>query len=213
MKPLFLFSGLGADHRVFQFLNLDGFRVNYIEWLHPAKKETMQQYAERLAEQIDAENPVLVGLSFGGMMAVEVAKHISTEKLILISSAKTRNEIPPYFRLAGKLKLNKFNISALTKKPNKLAFRMMGAETQQEKQLMRNILSDTDPVFFKWAIEKVVTWKNETIHKNITHIHGDNDLLLPYRYVKADITIRGGTHLMTVQNAAEISQWIKKIAG
>ena len=67
MKHLFLFSGLGADHRVFQFLDLSGFKVTYIKWLEPLARETMQQYAARLTAQIDVERPVLVGLSFGGM--------------------------------------------------------------------------------------------------------------------------------------------------
>jgi pimeloyl-ACP methyl ester carboxylesterase len=211
MKHLFLFSGLGADHRVFQFLDLSGFHVTYIKWLEPLKRETMQQYAARLTAQINVEKPVLVGLSFGGMMAMEVAKHIATEKIVLISSAKTQKEIPLYFRLAGKLKLNKIASLTVAKKPNALAYRMMGAETETEKTLMKAILTDTDPVFFKWAIEKVVTWNNRVLHENVVHIHGKKDLLLPHRFVKADFSIANGTHLMTVQNAKEVSEMLRKI--
>ncbi len=211
MKHLFLFSGLGADHRVFQFLNLEGFRVSYINWLKPLARESMQQYAARIAGQIHTENPVLIGLSFGGMMAMEVAKHIETEKIILISSAKTHKEIPPYFRLAGKLKLSKIATLATAKKSNALAYRMMGAETAEEKNLMKAILAETDPVFFKWAVEKVVTWNNRVLHENVVHIHGTNDLLLPIRFVKADISIKNGTHLMTLKNANEISEIIRRI--
>ncbi|MCG3167889.1 MAG: hypothetical protein POELPBGB_03689 [Bacteroidia bacterium] len=211
MKHLFLFSGLGADHRVFQFLDLSGFKVSYIKWLVPDARETMQHYAARLTEQIDAENPVLVGLSFGGMMAMEVAKHIAAEKIVLISSAKTKKEIPPYFRVAGKLKLNKIVALNAAKKPNAFSYRIMGAETEAEKQLMKTILTETDPAFFKWAIEKVVTWNNNVLHENVVHIHGEKDLLLPYRFVKADISIPNGTHLMTVQHAKEVSELIRRI--
>lgn len=211
MKHLFLFSGLGADHRVFQFLDLSGFKVTYIKWLEPFPRETMQQYAARLTAQIDSETPILVGLSFGGMMAMEVAKHIATEKIILISSAKTQKEIPPYFRLAGKLKLNKIAALTAARKPNALAYRMMGAETETEKVLMKTILTETNPVFFKWAIEKVVTWNNKVLHDNVVHIHGTNDLLLPYRFVKADFSIKEGTHLMTVKNAPEVSEILRSV--
>ncbi len=211
MKHLFLFSGLGADHRVFQFLDLSGFHVTYIKWLEPLARETMQNYAARLTAQIDAENPVLVGLSFGGMMAMEVAKHIATEKIVLISSAKTQKEIPPYFRFVGKLKLNKLAAMRVAKKPNALAYRMMGAKTESEKTLMNTILTETDPVFFKWAIEKVVTWNNKMLHENVVHIHGKKDLLLPHRFVKADFSITNGTHLMTIQHAKEVSEMLRKI--
>lgn len=211
MKSLFLFSGLGADHRVFQFLDLSGFNVTYIKWLEPQARESMQQYAARLAAQINVERPVLVGLSFGGMMAMEVAKHIATEKIVLISSAKTQKEIPPYFRLAGKLKLNKIVALRAAKTPNAIAYRMMGAETTAEKNLMKTILTETDPVFFKWAIDKVVTWNNKVLHDNVVHIHGTKDLLLPHRFVKADFSIANGTHLMTVQHAKEVSEMLRNI--
>ncbi len=211
MKHLYLFSGLGADHRVFQFLNLEGFQVTYIQWLKPVARESMQQYAARLTEQIITVKPVLVGLSFGGMMAMEVAKHIETEKIILISSAKTRKEIPPYFRFAGKLKLNRIVASRRMKKPNALAYKIMGAENAEAKILMKSILEDTDTDFFKWAIEQVVTWNNKTVHKNVVHIHGQKDRLLPHRFVKSDITIADGTHLMTISNANEISDIIRKL--
>lgn len=211
MKHLFLFSGLGADHRVFQFLDLSGFSVSYIKWLEPLARESMQEYAARLTAQINVDKPVLVGLSFGGMMAMEVAKHIATEKIVLISSAKTQKEIPPYFRIAGKLKLNKIVALTAAKKPNALAYRMMGAETAAEKSLMKTILTETDPVFFKWAIEKVVTWNNKVLHENVVHIHGKKDLLLPHRFVKADYSIENGTHLMTVQHAKEVSEMLRRI--
>ena len=211
MKHLFLFSGLGADHRVFQFLDLSGFRVTYIKWLEPLARESMQHYAARHTAQIDVEKPVLVGLSFGGMIAMEVAKHIATEKIVLISSAKTQKEIPPYFRIAGKLKLNKLAAMRVAKKPNALSYRMMGAKTESEKTLMKTILTETDPVFFKWAIEKVVTWNNKVLHENVVHIHGTKDLLLPHRFVKADFSITNGTHLMTIQHAKEVSKMLRKI--
>jgi len=210
MKHLYLFSGLGADHRVFQYLELEEFHVTHIHWLKPLANESMQQYSARLTEQITTEKPVLVGLSFGGMMAMEVAKHIETEKIILISSAKTKKEIPPFFRVAGRLKLDKIISSKRLNKTNAIAYRMMGAETETEKKLMRTILNETDPDFFKWAMEKVVTWKNTTLHRNVVHIHGTKDRLLPYRFVKADISIKNGTHLMTIKNAKEISEILKR---
>lgn len=211
MKHLYLFSGLGADHRVFQFLNLEGFKVTYIKWITPIARESMEKYAARLAEQIDTKNPVLIGLSFGGMMAMEVAKLVETEKIILISSAKTKKEIPPYFRVAGRLNLNKLIPADRMKQPNAFAYRMMGAESDSEKTMMNNILTETDPVFFKWAMQKVITWKNMTLHQNLVHIHGKKDRLLPYRFVKADISIEDGTHLMTVRNAKEISEILRNI--
>ena len=104
---IFIFSGLGADQRVFQKLDFSGFDVTFVNWIIPFEKETIEHYAARLLDQISGKNPILVGLSFGGIMAVEVAKQIETKKIILIASAKTKDEIPFYFQIAGKLNLQK----------------------------------------------------------------------------------------------------------
>ncbi|HNC31654.1 MAG TPA: alpha/beta hydrolase, partial [Cyclobacteriaceae bacterium] len=89
MKEVYLIPGLGADRRVFQYLNLAEHSISHISWIEPLPNESIEQYAGRLTEQIKSPDPILVGVSFGGMIAVEIAKQIKTNKIILISSART----------------------------------------------------------------------------------------------------------------------------
>lgn len=97
MKIYFL-SGLGADESVFKALHLPGVERVYLNWIEPLPKESMEAYAQRMANRIAEPNPIIIGLSFGGMMAMEIAKLITVKQLILVSSAKTAKELPPYFR-------------------------------------------------------------------------------------------------------------------
>ena len=90
---LYILSGLGADEKVFQRLDFSGVSVTFIKWLPSQAEESIGDYASRLLPQITTPHPILLGLSFGGMVAIEIAKQIDTEKVILISSAKTKNEI------------------------------------------------------------------------------------------------------------------------
>ena len=64
--------------------------------------------------------------------------------------------------------------------------------------------------YFKFCINIIVNWKGKDYGKNIIHIHGTNDRLLKYKYVKSDYTIKGGSHAMIVFNAAEINSIIEK---
>jgi esterase/lipase len=48
----------------------------------------LDDYAKRIAKKIKRENPVLIGVSFGGILVQEMAKHINTRKVIIISSVK-----------------------------------------------------------------------------------------------------------------------------
>jgi pimeloyl-ACP methyl ester carboxylesterase len=209
-KELYIFSGLGADERVFQLMNFFEFSPNFIKWIPPTKDETIESYASRIRSQINSPNAILIGLSFGGIMAIEVAKLIETEKVILIASAKTKSEIPFYFRLIGKLRLLKLVPVSFLKKYNFITSWFFGAKKKSEKILLKQILKDTDPVFLKWALEKVIYWENKNERKNIFHIHGTLDRILPIRFVKSDCLIEKGGHFMTLSHSEEISNILNK---
>jgi len=211
MKHLYIFSGLGVDERVFKDLDFTGFNITFITWIKPEINESMGGYAKRLTGQIHTKNPILVGLSFGGMMATEVAKLIPVEKIILIASAKIYKEIPFYFRLGGHLKLHKALPAQLLKCPNFISYWFFGVKNKEHKALLAEILNDLDTDFLKWAIDKIVCWKNQKIHSNIIHIHGDNDYILPLRYINCNYIVNGGGHFMTVDKAKQLSQLLHKI--
>jgi hypothetical protein len=143
------------------------------------------------------------------MMAVELSKFIETEKVILISSAKTKNEIPFYFRLVGLFGFHKIVPAQLTNKSNWLAQWFFGVGSEIEKRMLGDILLETDPIFLKWAIDKIVNWENSRLPKNLIHIHGTADKLLPI--TNCDYKIKNGGHLMIVNKAEEISSLLRKI--
>ena len=209
-KTVYLFSGLGADERVFKFLDFSGFEINYIQWLQPEKEESIENYSKRLTAQITTGRPILIGLSFGGMIATEVAKFVDTEKIILFASAKTKQEIPFYYKIAGRLKLHKLLPFNFLKQPNIFSNWFFGVYSKQDKKLLADILHDTNPIFLKWAIDKVINWKNITAHKQIRHIHGSADRVLPINYVNFDVKVNKGGHLMTVNKSKELSSLIRK---
>jgi pimeloyl-ACP methyl ester carboxylesterase len=209
MKELFLFSGLGADKRVYEFLDLTGYELHYIAWITPGADEPIAQYAERLLDQINHPKPTLIGVSFGGMIAVEIGKLIETEKIILISSAKSKLDIPWHFRLIGLLRLHRLVPTGLLKTSTGVTNWFFGASTKSERDLLKRIMRETDSTFLKWAIDKIVTWKNEMIPRNILHIHGTADRLLPNK--KADYQINEGGHLMVVNRASEISRLLHNL--
>ncbi|WP_338868768.1 alpha/beta hydrolase [Spirosoma sp. SC4-14] len=211
MKSIYIFSGLGADERVFKHLDFSGFDTTFIRWTQPTKGETIEHYACRLKEQIGTERPILLGLSFGGIMAIEVAKHIDTEKIIIIASAKTKNEIPFYYRLAGRLNIHKLLPIAIMKRPNVLSYWFFGTQSNNDKRMLANILHDTNAEFLKWSIDKIVKWKNQTLHKNLMHIHGTADKILPLCFVDCDLKVSCGGHFMTVNKADELTKKIRRL--
>jgi pimeloyl-ACP methyl ester carboxylesterase len=211
MREIYLLSGLGADKRVFDFVDLSGFKLNHVDWIDPTDNESIENYAKRLLGQIRTERPTIIGVSFGGMVTVEIAKQMDTEKVILISSAKTRFDIPFYFRIIGQLGLNKLVPSRIFKTVNSLTYWFFGTTTKKEKELLKAIIKETDRKFLSWAIDKIVNWRNTTLLTNLTHIHGTDDKILPFK--TADIKVFNGGHLMIINKGNDISGLIRQILG
>lgn len=204
---LYCISGLGSDQRVFKYLKLP-YEMVPLDWIPPFKKETLREYALRLSGIIDTMVPFgIIGVSFGGMVAIEISKVLKPEKTILISSAQTENQLPAWYKFIGKLNIIPilpafcFNLSPF------LGVKLLGA---QSKKLLTNILQDTDPKFVKWAIHAICTWYNNVVLQNILQIHGNKVLLLPLSKDMNVTIIEGGRHFMIVDKAEEISAFINK---
>lgn len=206
---IYLLPGLGADERLFQNLDLDGFHATTLKWIDPLQNESIESYAKRLAVKIAGQELVLIGMSFGGIMSIELAKVVPVKKIILISSAVSFDELPRLYRLAGRTKFYKVMTGGLLKRSHQIFNWVMGARDPVRKELLAQILRDTDEKFLRWAVEKIVTWRNSTVPDNVVRIHGDNDRVLPFR--RAEYRIKGGSHLMVADRAGEVSAAIKEI--
>lgn len=210
MQMVYVFSGLGADKRIFQHIDFSGCEVTHIEWIPTQEGESIAQYAQRLLPQIKTELPVLIGVSFGGMLASEVAKLIDVKKIILISSAQTRQDIPFYCRLLGYLKFHHLlPVSLFLNMPPFILAWLFGVYRVEDRQLLNRILRETDPVFLKWALGAILRWDNMQRHPYAVHLHGTHDKVLPARYCKPHITVAQGGHLMVLAQADKVSQIIR----
>jgi pimeloyl-ACP methyl ester carboxylesterase len=205
---VYFISGLGADRKAFQKLKLPcEIQVRHIEWIEPKKNESLADYCSRLSTFIDgSEDFIIVGLSFGGMVAIEIAKVLKPKQVILISSISTRKELPFIYKLIGYSGLHLLVPSFLFKKPNVFVYWFFGAKTEGEKRLFKHFLYTSSPFFLKWAIDKIFCWKNEQRPNNIYHIHGTEDRVLPVRRTKADVKVEGGRHFMVYSKADTVSR-------
>lgn len=192
-------------------MDFSGLDVTHINWIAPNDDESVESYTTRLKTQIHTANPTIIGLSFGGMIAMEIAKQIVTENIILIASCKTKQEITFYYRLAGKLKLHRLVPISFLRRANFVTNWLFGTESKSDKEMLKQILADTDPKFLSWAIDKIVSWQNQTLPTNFKHIHGRTDKILPITFVKYDIAVENAGHLMTLNRPNELSRIIKDL--
>jgi pimeloyl-ACP methyl ester carboxylesterase len=209
MQRVYFISGLGADKRAFSLLDLSFCEPVFVEWIQPHSHESLENYAARLRSLMPDEHPTVVGISFGGMLATEMARLDPALKAIIVASNKSAGEFPFYLRVGKYIPLYKWIPGSLIKK-NRFQW-IFGARGPAQKELLKTIMADLDPAFTKWAIEAILKWKGKSVPTNVTHIHGTSDRLLLFRYVKADFSIPGGTHLLSLNMPGELSSILKKL--
>lgn len=206
-QQVYAFSGLGADARAFAGLKLPGYELIHVEWLKPLPAEVLASYVLRLAQHagIPKVGAFVIGLSFGGICAAELAKSYSFKKLLLLSSAKTKKELPSIFSLAKIVPLHRLIPGKFLTRPSKLLYSLFGVQEIADKELLAAIIRDTDPEFLKWAIQAMLQWENTIKPANCLHIHGDKDRLMPINRIDYTLKIEDAGHFMILNRAAEIS--------
>jgi pimeloyl-ACP methyl ester carboxylesterase len=211
MKKIYCISGLGADHRVFHNLKIDNVHLEYLQWLTPVKKESIEDYALRMSFQVLEKDPVLMGVSFGGMMAIEIAKIKAVHKIILISSIKSYAELPGWMKVTGKLKLNLLMPPRSPQWMSPIADNYLGVTSGEEKILAKNFREIISPDYLHWAVDKVINWQNTDRPAPIFHIHGTHDKTFPIKNIRPTYAIQNGGHFMVMNKADEISAIIKEL--
>jgi pimeloyl-ACP methyl ester carboxylesterase len=205
---LYFISGLGADKRVFSKLKLpEQHTIHHVEWIPPSDNESLAAYAKRLSAVIDTSTPfVLIGLSMGGMMSMEIAKLLKPKQVILISSIKGGHELPWYYKMSGTFYLDKFISPSVFKTPTAMGYYLMGTNDEDSRAMLDAIARDADPNFIKWAMGAILGWENRVIPEHIYHIHGSDDHVLPASFTSPDIILQGGGHLMAYTMADKVSE-------
>lgn len=209
-RNIHAFSGLGADETAFAKLVLSPHQLVYHPWPKEMPALSIMEYAEQVASTIKEEDPVLLGLSFGGIFAIEVAKHLQNAQVVLISSVSRRSEIPLYIRMAGRLKLYYLIPPILYITPNTFLLKAFGAKSPALQSWLVNIVKSSSVSFNKWAVRELLEWKNTVPPSQLLHIHGTQDHVLPLKKnMSVDTSLKGG-HLIVLTHAKEISEVILK---
>lgn len=206
---IFCFSGLGADNSVFQFLSIQNVKFHYVDWIEPKPNETLKNYSKRLCESITLEPPYsFLGVSFGGMIALEMACIASPEYCFSISSAVNRKELPLLYQWILKTRVHSILPDFVFRMANPVLFYAFGLKSKKEKRHFKKILLNTDVQFLKWALGAISSWDGQNSGKVIS-IHGTKDRIIPLPKRKVDLVIQAGSHFMIVQKPKEIEAYIK----
>lgn len=198
--PVYLMPGLSAGKKIFTYLKLpDIYEIHYMHWLIPYKNESLQDYSRRLATQITDENPILLGVSFGGIIIQEIAQQIPVKQLIIVSSIKHHSELKPFYKWAYKTKLYKLVPVPIIKKRHWLQKLFLPKPIKKKLRLYERFLEIDDTYYIRWSFHQVLSWRQTQMPENFVHIVGENDTVFPPKYINdPKIVVPRGRHEMMV---------------
>ncbi|MEW6468943.1 MAG: alpha/beta hydrolase [Bacteroidota bacterium] len=210
---LYLLPGHGSDHRVFSKLNLEKFDTVHIRYPVPFPDESMRDYALRISWQIDASRPFsILGVSLGGMLAAELNDMLRPFRVILVSSASCRQELPRRYTFMDKVPFDRIPTGNFYKMSARYAQKLVEPDRNGEGALFDSMLNAKQALFLKRASRMIIAWeRSKPKSPNLVHIHGSSDNTLPIKNIKADHVINGGSHMMILTEAGKISDLLHNI--
>ena len=210
---VYFISGMCYNCSVFDKLTLPkGFKRNYIEWIIPRENESLSHYAYEMARPIDTSRPfILIGYSFGAVIMQEMNKFLTPQKSIIISSFKSKDEIPSLFSAVKFTKIAEHiskrmyeHTEFISDAFNKLVYKSSSND-------VAGYMTITNPAYIQWAIEQITNWVPAAYIPNLYHIHGTEDQIFPYKHIKNAMLVEGGDHLMLVKKADTVSALLGSI--
>jgi len=208
---VYFMPGMSANSLIFERIKLPSkFHSHFLEWIPPIKSESLKDYSIRLSKSIKHQNPILIGVSFGGLIVQEISEIINVRKVIIISSVKSNKELSNSMKFAKKTKSYKLlPLSWIDDFENLMTF-VFGPKIKRRVSLYRKYLSVRDKNYLDWSIDKIVNWERETPIENVTHIHGTYDLIFPILNLKNYVPVEKGDHAIILKKADWLSEYFSK---
>lgn len=214
-KPtIYCFPGLGSNRHIFDSLVIDSrYDVRVIEYGTPDRGITLSLFAKQLSTQIDTTREfILIGVSLGGMICVELNEILCPKKTIIISSAKNRNELPARYRFQKAVPIYKVLPGGVLLAGAKILQPIVEPDRNKHRKIFKGMLKEKKAAYMKRTVNMIIDWDRTANSKEIHHIHGTNDHTLPIRKIKfPSHIVNKGSHMMTLTRAKDISNILNSI--
>lgn len=208
-----LLPGMGADERLFGPQRAYGFEFEVPHMPVPRPEEDLPAYAARIKELLDLTGPCVVGgMSFGGMVASELAMICQARCAILIATCRGTSAIPRYYWWVNRL--GRFLPDGLVRMRCGASSRIMGkleSLNTEQRELIRAMSASVPVPSLRGAGRMILTWAGRpTLPCPNWHIHGDRDVIIPLKGVQPDEVVPGGGHLINLTHAEQVNRFIER---
>ncbi len=211
-----LYPGMGSDARMYDQLAAFIPGIERPPWLEPGPREPLREYALRCARSLAlGPDAVIGGSSFGGMLALEIAKTVRVRGVALIGSCRHPAQVAWWFRSLEPLRLVMPSRFLTARLPVSVFCRYaLGIHDPAVRALHVEMVRSVGAGFMRWAAWASVRWEGAgDLAVPIAQIHGSSDRLMPAGRTCAQRIIPSAPHVLALTHAREIATWLAEVAG
>lgn len=218
-----LLPGLGADPRIFdRQQRYFGNDLECPDWLQPGINESSDDYARRWAEKLlpapgDTRPLFLGGVSFGGMVAMQMAQHLRPEAIILLGSCRSTTAKPPRWQVARKVSdlIPRWLFGRSFLAAAGLWVSILDQMDGPHRSVMIAMSADSDPDLIRWGGHACADWAfdESTIpdFPPVHQIHGRLDAIIPLHPGDPDSVIPDGRHIIHFSHPETVNRYIMDV--
>ena len=203
--------GMGTSPKIFEYLKFPVlYEIVFLTWISPFEKESLSNYAKRMSEFVKHKNPILIGVSFGGILVQEMTKYIKCNKIIIISSIKSRDELSGFMKISSVLGIHRLIPSYLIRNIESLVHLFYGSKMKKKFLHYRKYFTVRDPAYILWAINCIVNWRGIIIENKLIHIHGNIDRIFKIKKIKHPYIKINGDHAIIITRHEWFNDFLSK---
>lgn len=210
---VYLMPGMAANPSIFKSIKLpeNKFKIHWLEWFVPDNGMSLKAYAIKMCAMIKHPKSVLLGVSFGGMLVQEMAQYMDFRKIIVVSSVKSKAELPKRMLFAKYTKVHKLLPTGLVSNVELLAKYAFGETATKRLALYEEYLSVRDKRYIDWAIDQIINFNPKKEVRGLVHIQGEKDSVFPIKNIEKCIPVKNGTHTMIIHRAKWFNEQLPTI--
>jgi pimeloyl-ACP methyl ester carboxylesterase len=207
-RRLVLFPGMGADARLVSRIGLKNADLVAPNHEKTLPFENLIRYSDRMADKLAIRpDDIVGGVSFGGMMAAQIAARRKTAGLIVLGGSLDSAWLPPHYRAldAAGLLIPDFLLGVRSWAP---VVRWRFSPVDRESLACLQRMAEDCPPRRLWDFgHMIVEWAGVQRPECPTLVvHGDLDRVIPIEVVKPDVVISGAGHAFTLTHAEETTR-------
>ncbi len=202
-RRLVLFSGMGADSRLFRSIQIPQAEIVTPDHTEPAQGETLTQYASRIADRLNIQpTDVVGGVSFGGMLAGEIAQQRPVAGLILLGSCLQPSRLPRLYRCVEGLGRFIPDLVLGLRSWRPLVRWRFAPITRDAETCLVEMAASCPTAQIRAFGRMVLGWAGaDNLACPVLSIHGDRDRIIPLKCTEPDVILKDAGHAFTLTHA------------